>query len=153
MGSTFVHIATSAGATLPSLNENLSLTQLRHCVLELLTAQRGVALNTKEICRRLNKIRERSFCHTVNDESVNTVNLTAKSYSKLRGCFMSKTIPCRVKIRDVWKALHQLLKLGKIKMKRGRGLDRRISAGRIQISTDRYVFWFVDANPFQEKET
>jgi hypothetical protein len=119
--------------------------RLEPLVISLLKAQKTewgyTALNTKEICRRLNKIKDRSFCHNVNSREL----LTAKSYSAKRGCFDAKIadIPCIYKIRRVRYSLKKLEKQGKIKSFFGKGLDRKQMGKYIVISKDIYHYWLM----------
>ena len=128
-----------------SLNqrEKLSAIRLRLYLLEYLKRNKTVwgymAISTKELCRRINRIKERSFCHNVNDDS--TLTLTKSSFSVKRGCMFAKEVPCLYHVQEIYKQLKILKKKGFIVSYRGKGLDRQISRGFIRISRDVYRYW------------
>lgn len=99
-----------------------------------------LAVNTKEICRRVNGDVSRDFCHTVN---VETSKKTAKSYSEKRGCAMVPLakIPCKIKFMQVRRVLFWMAKIGVIVTFRGKALDLKNMGKHKVVSTDRYRFF------------
>ena len=98
-----------------------------------------MAVNTKEICRRVNGNVSRDFCHNVNIKSC----LTKKSYSDKRGCAMVPydKIPCKLKFQQVRSVLLWMAKIGIIITFRGKALDLKNMGKHKIVSSDRYRFF------------
>jgi len=125
-------------------NKKESLTErLKPLLLSLLETQKTewgyMALNTKEICRRVNGVSDRAFCHTVNVRQC----LTQKSWSDKRGCAMVRydQIPCKFKFQQVRSVLLKLTKENFIETFRGSGLDLKKIRNYKVVSSDSYRFY------------
>ena len=121
-----------------------SLTErLKPLLLSLLKAQKTewgyMALNTKEICSRVNNVSDRAFCHTVNVKKC----LTEKSWSDKRGCAMVPyfQIPCQWKFQQVRHVLLRMVDERLLTTSRGRALDLKQMGKCKIVSSDSYRFY------------
>lgn len=140
---TSVQVAENAVATsTPTKKESLTI-RLKPLLLSFLETQKTewgyMAVNTKEICRRVNGNVSRDFCHSINVKSC----MTAKSYSDKRGCAMVPyaQIPCKIKFMQMRSALFKMEKEGLVKSFKGRALDLKNMGKHKVVSSDLYRFW------------
>jgi len=145
---TSVQNVENAVATYPKKRRGQLTVVLKPLLLSLLKGQRTewgyMAMGTKEICRSVNGVCDRSFCHFAFQHS----NKTAKSWSEKRGCRNLKraVIPCRYSYKEIWCVLQILVKEGLVKTFIGRGLDLKKVRNFKVVSSDRYRFYqFVEA--------
>ena len=142
-GSTSALTVENVPANLLKTRKKSLTERLKPLLLSLLKAQKTewgyMAMSTKEICRQLNGVKDRSFCHFAFQHS----NKTEKSWSEKRGCRNLKrsVIPCKFSYKEIWRALQQLVKIGEVESFRGRGLDLKQMGKCKIVSSDSYRFY------------
>lgn len=102
------------------------------------------ALNQMDICRRINGVKDRSFCHKT---GFVRPNLTAGSFSKSRGCKYLKReqYPCTLSNNQVKRRLNKLVESGILKQYRARSLDHKKSKIAVMVSRDLYTFYVISS--------
>jgi len=123
--------------------------ELETQLLEILHNSKGLngtrGINTYELCRTVNGIKNRRFCHAKRREQPKK----NQPLSNYRGaldptgdCSNDTQNCCRTSFRSIIKALRRLEKQDKVKSKRAKSLDIKRFRTFAQISRDIYRFWF-----------
>lgn len=122
-------------------------TQLRIKILDILNNIKGVVgtrgVSTYEVCRLVNGIKQRSFCHKHRRFVIRKDREHYKGAQDPRGdCSNETQNCCEVSYREVHQALKTLERKHFVKSRRAKALDIKRMPNKVQISRDTYRFWF-----------